>query len=222
MTVDFAYRLVQDICSKNQAGYISPANFNTWINQAQLSYLDYLFGLVQQYQPGRPIAKVELGLSQTIRQILTAFIDAPSTLTVDGTGLSPYPSDFQRVDAMYTTDMKRIKYVQQDSLASYLESRIDPVSSKPIYLIQSDGFKFYPITLGNAKLSYVKTPKTIVWAFNLNPNGIPIYDPIASVDPLWYDLDMEDVLARVLKIAGVNLQSVPISQYANELKQVGQ
>lgn len=222
MTVDFAYQLMQDICSKNQAGYIKPAQFNRWINQAQLSYLDYLFGLVQQYQPGRPIAKVEIGLSQTIRQILTAFIDAPTTLTVDGTGLAPYPADFQRVDAMYTTDTKRIRYVQQDSLSSYLESRIDPVAQKPIYLIQSDGFQYYPLTLGAAKLSYVKTPRTIVWASNPDPNGIPIYDPINSVDPLWYDLDMEDIIARALKIAGVNLQSVPVSQYAEQLKQAGQ
>lgn len=222
MTVDFVYRLMQDICSKNQAGYITPANFNDWINQGQFSYMDYLFGLVQQYQPGRPIAKVELGLSKTIRQILTAFIDTPTTLTVDSTGLSPYPSDFQRVDAMYTSANKRIKYIQQDRLASYLESRIDPIVQKPIYLIQSNGFQYYPITIGSAKLSYVKTPREIVWGFNNNPNGDPIYDPTTSFDPLWYDLDMEDVIARALKIAGVNLQSVPVSQYAEQLKQAGQ
>lgn len=222
MTVDFLYKEMQDICSKNQAGYISPANFNDWINQGQLSYLDYLFGLVEQYQPGRPIPRVQLGLTQTVRQILTAFIDSPSTLTVDGSGLSPYPSDFQRVDAMYTIDLKKIKYVQQDSLASYLQSRISPISSKPIYLIQSDGFQFYPITLGSAKLSYVKTPRTIVWAFNLNPNGIPIYDSTASVDPLWYDLDCYQVLGRALRIAGTNLQSPLVIQYADKIINQGQ
>lgn len=222
MNVDFLYRLMQDICSKNQAGYVNPAQFNDWINQAQLSYMDYLFGLVQQYQPGRPVAKVEIGLSQTIRQIITAFIDSPVTLTIDGTGLAPYPDDFQRVDAMYTTANKRIRYVQQDSLTSYVNSVIDPVSSNPIYEIQSNGFQFYPINLGAAKLSYVKTPRTIVWAYNDNPNGYPIYDPINSVDPLWYDLDCEDILARALKIAGVNLQSAAVTQYATELKQIGQ
>lgn len=228
MNIDFWYRLVQFICNKNQQGYITPANFNDIINSAQFSYLDYLFGLVQQYQPGKPIAKVEIGLSQTIRQILSAFIDKPSIITIDVNGLSPYPTDFQRVDAMYTVDMKRIKYVQQESLASYLCSRIDPVVSKPIYLIESDGFQFYPnttfnnVALSSAKLSYVKTPTTIVWAFNPDANGRPIYDSVNSVDPLWYDLDMEDVVARALKLVGVNLQSAAIGQYATELKQIGQ
>lgn len=222
MTVDFVYQLMQDICSKNQSGYITPDNFNRWINQAQFSYLTYLYGEVQQFQPGRPVAKVEIGLSGIVRQILTPFIGPPVTLTVDGTGLSPYPSDLQRIDAIYTADKKVIKFIQQDRLTAYLESRIDIISLKPVYLIQDNGFQFYPITITSPQLSYVKKPSDIVWGFNNNPNGDPIYDPAQSTDPLWYDVDMMDIIARALKIAGVNLQSGPVSQYAEQLKQVGQ
>lgn len=222
MSVDFVYRLIQYIINKNQQGYLSPEQFNIVINQAQYSYLDFLLGSFEQYTPGRPIAKVELGMNETIRQRLTAFIDPPTTLTIDVTGLATYPSDYQQADAMYTSSMNRVRYVQQDKLYSVLNSVIDPVANNPIYLINSAGFQFYPITLGNSKLSYVKTPPTIVWASTPDANGRPIYDPGTSVDPLWYDLDFFEVIARALKLIGVNLQSAAVAQLATEIKQIGQ
>lgn len=222
MTVDFVYRLCQYIINKNQQGYLSPDEFNLAINQAQYSYLDFLLGSFEQYSPGRPIAKVELGMNETIRQRLTAFIDPAVTLTVDGTGLAPYPADYQQADAMYTSTMQRIRYIQQDRLYHVLEDPIDPVATNPIYLIQSNGFQFYPITIGTAKLSYVGTPDTIVWASTPDPNGRPVYDPVNSVDPKWYDLDMFEVTIRALKIISRNLQLPSVDQLATEIKQIGQ
>lgn len=222
MTVDFAYSLTKYASNKNQQGFVSPADFNVIINTAQFSFLDYLLGEFQQYTPGRPVARVELGNNQIIKQRLSPLINLPATVTVSGSGHSTYPSDFQQVDAMYTSDMKRIRYVQQDSLYSYLESVIDPVATNPVYLIDAFGFQLYPITLGIIKLSYVKTPPTIVWASTPDPNGRPIYDPINSVDPVWFDTDMLEIIARALRLVGVNLQNNVLSQYANEIKNTGQ
>jgi hypothetical protein len=228
VTVDTMYSLIKFICAKNQQGYIAPADFNTVINQAQLSYLNFLFGQVEQYQIGMPISKVSISLTQTTREILTAFIDPPTTLTIDASGLAPYPDDFQRADAMYTTSMNRIKFVQQDFLWSTLQSRINPVATNPIYIMESDGFRFYPntnynsITLGTALLSYVKTPEAIVWGFNLDANGRPIYSPGTSVDPVWYDLDCMQIIARALHMIGINLQVGAVTQYADEIIKLGE
>lgn len=228
MKVDVMYRIMQFIINKSQAGYFGPADFNLIINQAQRSYMNFLFGDVQQYQPGRPIPKVSISLTQTTREILTAFIAPPVTLTIDADGLSPYPSDFQRADAMYTVEMNRIKFVQQDFLWSYLKSRINPVITNPIFLIEGDGFKFYPnttynaVALSQAKLSYVKTPTDIVWGSTPDGNGRPIYNSGSSVDPLWYDLDCMQVIARALRMVGVNLQLNVISEYAEEIIKTGE
>ena len=222
MTVDFVYRLVKFICNKNQQGYIAPDEFNVIINQAQYSYLDFLLGSFEQYTPGRPIARVELGMNEDVRQRLTAFIDPPSTLTIDGTGLAPYPADYQQTDAMYTTTMGRIRYVEQDRLYGFLDDPIDPVATNPIYLINSAGFQFYPITLGSALISFVKTPPTIVWGSTPDGNGRPIYDPGTSTDPQWYDLDFFEVTARALRMIGVNLQSAAVAQYATDIIKAGQ
>lgn len=222
MTVDFAYTLIKKILSKNQQGYASPSDFNSFINQAQLMYLDYLLGEFEQYQYQRPVPKVQFGMNQQTRQSLTPLIGSFLTLVVDGSGLLLYPPDFQQVDAMMTVGDKAIRYCQQHQKDAFLNSRIDPVATNPIYLIQDDGFQFYPITIGSAKLSYVKTPPEIKWSFIADGNGRPVYDPGSSFDPVWYDVDCFKILSRALLMFGVSLQATQVQQFANNIKNLGE
>jgi hypothetical protein len=222
VTADEVYRTIQIVCSKNQSGYVTPDQFNLIIKLGGLGFLDYLLGQVEQYQPGRPQPRVALGMSKTIRLSLAAVIDPISPIVIDGTGLAPYPANLQMVDAMFTTDMKRIRFVQQNKLGSYLNSSVTPVATNPIFLIDSAGFQFYPITLGGAKISYVHTPVDIIWGFSNNPNGDPIYNPATSVDPEWYDADIMQVIVRALALIGVNLQAPQVQQYAQMIKMQGQ
>lgn len=223
------YQLIQYIANKNQSGYISPDDFNLIINQGQLLYLDFLLGPPEQYQPGRAIPKVSISMTSEVREILAAFLDPFSALAVDNTGLALYPAGFQRVDAIITDSVppQRVKFVHQDFLYSTLKSTIDPVVTNPIYTIDSAGFRVFPnlaynnVAAPSIKISFVKTPARIVWAFT-SVGGIPVYDPGPSVDPEWYDLDCFEVIARALRMVGVNLQSAAISQYAEEIKNGGQ
>ncbi len=223
MTSDFMYSIMLYAVAKNKSqGYLSPDDFNNVIHLGQLGYLDYLLGQFQQYQTGRPIARVQFGMNEQTRQTITALIQRPVPLSVDVTGLSLYPSDFQQVDAMYTVAMDRIRYVAQHKLPATLKSVIDPVATNPIYLIVDEGFQFYPITLGSALLSYVKTPPNIVWGFIPDANGLPVYDAATSKDPIWYDTDCFQVMVRALALVGVNLQIPQLEQYSNLIKTQGQ
>jgi len=177
MDVNQVYKLIQFIANKNQQGYLNPSQFNLIINQAQNSYTSFLLGSLQQYMPGRPVARVELGNNSIVRQRLAPIIKA-TTLTIDGAGFSPYPTDYVQVDAIRTNTLQRVRFVQQDSLYSYYNSVIDPVADNPIYLLEDNGLRFYPITLGSAKLSYVSDPVDMVWAYTLDVNGRPVYDAL--------------------------------------------
>ncbi len=222
MNVNDVYELMKFVVNKNQNGYLSPEQFNLSINQAQTSFMDYLLGEFQQYQYGRPVARVEFGQNQTVRQRLTPVIYGYN-LNIDSTGFTPYPSDFEQVDAIWSFyGYKRVRFVQQDYLYSYYNSKIDPIATNPIYLIEDVGFRFYPSNYGAAKLSYVRTPSQIVWAYTLDGNGRPVYNAAASVDPVWYDVDMLDIITRALAIVGTNLQSAQVLQYANMIKTQGQ
>jgi hypothetical protein len=222
MNVNDMYRICQFAINKAQNGYLTPSEFNLIINQAQVSYQDYLLGEFQQYQYGRAQARINYSQNENIRQRLSPLI-TEATLTINGTsGEAPYPADYVQADTIITTAFKRVRFVQQDSLYSYYNSEIDPVATNPIYLIEPTGFQFYPKTLGSAILTYVKEAPSIVWAYT-TVSGRPVYNPPpASTNPIWADVDLLEIIARALKLVGVNLQAGQVEQYANQVTQQGQ
>lgn len=224
MNANEQYLLVQYIISKNQDGYLTPDEFNLTANSAQDGFLSFLLGSLNTYQYQRPIARVELGNSEQLLQKLSPFLPPPSTISVDSTGFSPYPTDFIQVEAMWTsaTTMQRIKFVQQDSFYSYINSVIDPIATSPIYGIEDKGFRFYPNNIGSALISFLRNPKRIKWAFTPDGQGRPQYDSANSQAPEWNDIDMMEVISRQLAMNGVNLQAGQVMQYAQQIKMQGQ
>lgn len=223
MTIDEIYSLVKYACNKNQQGYVTPADFNRSMNTAQKSYLAYLLGEYQKYQIKRPIAVVEFGQNQRVRQSISPLIYSATLTPFVYNGVSPFPSDYEYNDAMWGLyGHYNIRFIQQDRLDSYLHSEIDPVVSNPVYLINHEGFQFFPNDIGAAKMSYVRTPPTMKWAYVVDGNNRPIYDPLNSIDPVWADSDILDIIVRALNIIGVNLQLGAVVQYSKEIKNGGQ
>ncbi len=231
MNVNDMYRICQFAVNKAQNGYLTPSEFNLIINQAQVSYQDYLLGEFQQYQYGRPQARINYSQNENIRQRLSPLI-TEATLTINGTtGQAPYPADYVQADTLITTAFKRVRYAQQDTLYSYYNSEIDPIATNPIYLLEPTGFQFYPVTLGSAILTYVKEAPEIVWAYT-TVSGRPVYAPTqtgsgvtpttGTVQPIWSNVDLLDIIARALKLIGLNLQDGQVQQYANQVTQQGQ
>ena len=222
MNVNDMYRICQFAINKAQNGYLTPSEFNLTINQAQVSYQDYLLGEFQQYQPGRPQARINYSQNENIRQRLTPLLATAAVAVNAGTGAVAYPNDYVQADSLLTSTLQRVRYTQQDSLYSYYNSTIDPIATNPIYMITSTGFQFYPITIGTVTLSYVKKAPDIVWAYT-TVSGRPVYNPPpASVNPVWADVDLLEIIARALKLIGLNLQDGQLQQYANQVTQQGQ
>jgi hypothetical protein len=220
MNVNDMYRICQFAVNKAQNGYLTPSEFNLTINQAQVSYQDYLLGEFQQYQYGRPQARINYSQNENIRQRLSPLITS-ATLTINGSGESAYPADYVQADTIITTAFKRVRFVQQDSLYSYYNSEIDPIATNPIYLLEPTGFQFYPVTLGSAILTYVKDAPEIVWAYT-TVSGRPVYSSGTSVQPVWDNVDLLEIISRALKLIGLNLQDGQVQQYANQVTQTGQ
>ena len=224
MNSNEVYELMKYICGKNQnQGYLSPNDFNTSINTAQREYLDYLIGEYQKYQVGRPIAVVETSNKEKVRNSLAPLIYnrilSPNTTT----GIAPFPDDYEISDAMWTIyGYYNIRFIGQPRLASFYNSVIDPIVTNPVYLLQHEGFQFFPPDVGQARLSYVRNPPSITWGYNLDSNGIPVWNPATSQNPVWSSTDMMNIISRALRIIGVNLDSNSVSQFATEIKTIGQ
>lgn len=232
MDVNEIYELMKYIINKNMQGNLPPAKFRLVINQGQRSYISYLLGSFQQYTPGRPVSRVELGSNSVVRQRLAPVIYG-YILNIDPYGNSPYPGDYIQTDAMWGIygpsiyggsiyGTKRIRFVQQTQLDSYYNSVIDPPPSNPIYLIQDVNFQFYPTNLYQAKLHYVRDAPEIIWGYTLDVNNRPIYDPTTSQQPVWDTAAIFDVIIRALQMVGINLQANQVIAYSNEIKTQGQ
>jgi len=222
MNVNDMYRICQYAINKAQNGYLTSSEFNLLVNQAQTSYEDYLLGEFQQYQYGRAQARIDYNQNSNIRQRLSPLIYG-YTLSVDSNGFAAYPGDYVQTDAMWNPNgISRYRYVKQDSLFSYYNSKIDPIASNPIYLIEQNGFRFFPASVGTARLTYVKNAPTITWGYTLDGNGREVYNAATSQQPVWSDVDLLEIIARVLKLVGVNLKDGMVAQYANQVTQMGQ
>jgi len=222
MTVDFMYRVMQQVINKSQNGYLPPDEFNLVIQQAQLSYANWLIGQTQQYQNGRAVSRVSFGQNENVRQSLTPIIYG-YVLSINPQGFAPYPADYQKMDAMvdiYGTTP--IRWTGQDRTAAFRTSVIDPIATNPAYELVYNGFQFYPSTLSQANLSYVKSPPRIYWAYTLDGNSEPVYDPTQSDDPVWFDVDCFEIIVRALKMVGVSLQAADVYQFAEQVKNTGQ
>lgn len=228
MDSNTAYKIVLFAAAKNkQNGYISPEDFNTVLMPvAQRGYLDYLLGEYQKYQIKRPIAVVEFGQNERIRDSISPLIYNTILPISSTTGISALPSDYEYIDAMWGVyGNYNIRFAQQDRLDSYIHSSIDTVASNPVYIIRHEGFQFFPDRPYNenqAKMSYVRTPPAIVWGYSLDSNNRPVYNPALSQQPVWSDTDMIQILVRALALVGVNLQMNVLIGYANEIKANGQ
>ncbi len=223
MTSDQVFSIVKYAANKTQNGTITPQQFNEVLMPGgQRNYLDYLLGEYQKYQAKRPIAAVGFSNNERVRTSISPLIYG-AVLPVFPYGLAVPPSDFEYPDAMWGLyGHYNIKFIQQDRLDSYIHSEIDPIENNPVYLIDHEGFKFFPENIGMVRLSYVRIPPPIIWGYDEDANGRPVYNPMKSQDPIWGESDIMQVIARGLLLVGVNLQLGVLMQYANEVKNNGQ
>ncbi len=225
MTTDQVYSIILFAAAKNaDNGYVSPDDFNNVLMPtAQNGYLDYLLGEYQKYQPKRPFAPVEFSGNERIRDSISPLIYSAILPVNSTTGIAAFPSDYEYIDAMWSLyNIYRIRFTQQDRLFSTYRSVIDPVAQNPIYTIQQEGFHFYPTTIGNARMSYVRKPPPVFWGYDLDGNGIAVYNPAKSQQPVWSESDIMEIIVRALALVGVNLQMNVVLGYAQTVKEGGQ
>jgi len=225
MTIDQVYKFIDFTIKKSNAGgYLTPDEFNLIINRAQIQYFNKLYGNQNDYRYDRPVPKIAYAITEKISNSLSVFLSDSTTLTIDANGQVNIPSDlFQTVSITKTISGidYEIKRVEQDRIANNLTSEYDaPDTQYPIYTQLRTKFQFYPKNLGSANLYYLKKPTDMVWAYTIVSNR-PQYDAANSVQPLWKDMDMNEIIYIALSYVGINLKDGEVSQFAQLKTQTG-
>lgn len=217
------FKIVLYVFKKNQQGTITSTEFNRLFKIAQLQWATFLASDLAEYQYGRSQPKVEFGMNRTVRTRLTPIIYGYTLSINPTTGLAPYPADYIQVDSMMSIyGVTPIRFVPQHKLASAYNSGIDPIATNPIYLLKDNGIQFYPENSYQAKMSYVRQPPDAVWGFTLDANGREVYSAANSIQPIWDEMSIMEILLRIFKLVGLNLQVPQVVAYAEQIKQTGE
>jgi hypothetical protein len=229
MTVDQCYSILRFIVRKNQLGSLSPADFQYAFNTAQRNYYDFLVGRIEQYRYGSPVPRVAINMTDNVTSRLMPF-ESSAVLTI-GSGLTlasgllvaAKPASFNKLLAMYTANSYRVYRIEENRFAERIQDSIDPIDeANAFYVEQNTNWRIYPSTLTSLSLKYLTVPADIVWAYTTDGSGRPVYNPTGSVDPLWNNNDIDEIIGRSAKIIGVSFKEPTLSQFGQGVINTGE
>jgi hypothetical protein len=225
MNINQAHQFIDFLVRQSNSGvYLSPTEQDLILNRAQTQYFNKLYGNQNDYRYDRPVPKISYAITEKISRSLAPFLSDPTALVIDGNGQVNTPTDlYQTVSVTHTVSSVdyEVTRVEQDRVSNNLTSSIEAPDAKyPIYTQLRTKLQFYPKDLATATIIYLKKPIDMVWGYTL-VNGVPVYNSATSVQPVWEDMDMNEVIYLALSYAGLNIKDADVSQFANVKTQTG-
>lgn len=218
MNINEVYKIVSYLVDKYQGTYLSPDDFNMVINMAQRQYLNYMTEDGSGHRGMQQGRKMGTLITTPVVESLSKFL-VETTLTVTSQVATQPANLYTTVSVRTSDDTKVVRRITADKLANYLSDPIDPpLTTEPVYVEIGDTYKVYPNTVGSIKVSYVRTPVDMKWAYT----GNLIYDAGNSVQPEWNEKDIEDIIYRAIGIIGINLKDNDLRMAAQIVKQQGE
>lgn len=138
--------------------------------------------------------------------------------TSNAAGFVTFPSDYEHIlGAAFTVSgstMNEITFVNDNEWVFAINSKLRPISlTKPIALDTSVGFSLYPQSVQTGFFNYLKRPIAPVLAFTQVGRAIT-YDAAGSTQLLWADSYINNIIAKSLRYAGVNMDEQGVSVFA--------
>jgi|TARA_R100000030_G_scaffold2688_1_gene2111 hypothetical protein len=230
VNVNTVYQRVLAITNKEQRGYITPQEFNTIANQAQLDIFEQYFYDLNQF--GR-IPGNQTDYSDML-DILEEKISIFEKINVSVSGGTTLPADLYRLGSILTNcptcreaeqvTQKEWLYIQKSPIAQ-------PSDEFPVYIRDNAGIKVYgnvntstnlPTQITNGVyVNYVKIPATVSWVANSTTG---LYLSNNSVDFELHESEETELVNKILALAGILLKDGNLYQTgsAEEMKNVQQ
>jgi hypothetical protein len=188
------------LTSKGRSGYHSSSQIDTAIYMAsKWLYNEYY----QQYERDNYLS-----------DSLSVFLADRAALTLDVNGKATYPTDYNHETGDITSNSKPVKRVTHSQLSKRINSTIvPPTADYPICAFYKTHIQFYPITITNVKMSYLKDPVKPVYATTIS-NGREVYDDANSVDIEWDITDIVKITSKALEVLAQNLENPSLAQYS--------
>lgn len=206
VNVNTVYQRVLAITNKEQRGYLTPQEFNTFANQAQLDIFEQYFYDLNQFNriPGNQTDYADM------LEILEEKISIFEKTGITVSGGTTLPADLYRLGSILNNcpDCKEIEQITQKEWLYIRRSPIaKPTNDFPVYIRDNAGIKVYgtdntQIT-GSIFANYVKIPTTVSWAAN---TGTGLYNSANSVNFELHESEETELVVKILALAGMALK----------------
>lgn len=214
MIINRVFELVQFVANVEQRGNISPAQFNTLAEMAQLEYISKRVGNIKILnERGVPIFGYES--TWRIHEDLRPMV-YQEVIPIAPGGNFNYPYGYIWPDAIHKNDFTPIRRITADQYPSIKKSVIKPPTSDYPVVIMRNPYGFIdPYQIGSFTMSYLKTPPIPVWGYGLvGDSDRPVFDANKSVDFSVPTMAMNEIALIILQHVGINLSETQLTSYA--------
>ena len=215
VNVNTVYQRVLAITNKEQRGYLTPQEFNTIANQAQLDIFEQYFYDLNQFGriPGNQTDYADM------LNILEEKISIFEKTGVSVSGGTTLPADLYRLGSILNNcpSCREIEQITQKEWLYIRRSPLaKPTNEHPIYIRDNAGIKVYgtdntQITSG-IFVNYIKVPTNVAWAAN---SGTGLYDVANSVNFELHESEETELVIKILALAGIVIKDNSIYAVAS-------
>ena len=230
------YNALNDLANKDERGFVTPTEFNSFAPIAQMNIFNKLFDELtaaenmrrRNIDPARDKSRIK-----QIKEDLGVFA---KTETITKTnGVFARPDDFARLINVKTggdillgvnnSVMADVIYDEEKLDRVLLSTLSAPTVSRPVVLM-SDDFEVFPTSVSKIKVRYYKQPEGLdptsnartvslpKFGFTLS-NGKEAYNASTSVDFELPEHYTSELVFELGKLVGVNLRDADVYNYSN-------
>ena len=213
---------VLTILSKDNRGYLTPAEFNLLADQAQKEIFENYF-----YQYSTALAKQNTRLHGSgysdiparMSEVIDLFMVPGEALVYDAlTGLFATPTDFYKLENIVHDDVTEVDYVTKQEARMLNSAKMTrPNVTFPIYTLDEDGIRVYPdVIIADISADYIRYPKAPKWTWISLSGGEPVFNQ-SALDYQDFELPLSDennLIIKILQYAGLTIRETEIVQAA--------
>lgn len=234
---------VMFILNKDNRGYITPMEFNTYARQAQLDIFQkymYEYSNAIIKQNARYHGEGYSNISKRLSEIIDRFSEYQTMLYNSINGILNVPSDCYYIEKIIYNNNVEVDRVDHSKILNLINSNLTaPTAGYPAYIITSDpavgstpgSLTVYPNSLmnpvvppvppsttapSNVQIRYVRYPKDPEWTYNTISGGEPIFDP---TNAQFQDFEvpyeeLPNLVSKILQYAGLSIRESEVVQDA--------
>lgn len=227
VNINKVYQRVLFLANKEQRGYITPDEFNSFADQAQLEIFEDYLSKKLGVQASGSMSTDEYGDAMSIiDERLTYFdnsveVTTKTALTTGATSENgfAYPSDLFRLGVV-RIGIRVADEVGNRDLAYLLSSPLTyPTANQPVYTRYEGGVLVFPETITAVEFDYLRRPSVPFWAHMAAPTGEPIYNAAGSTDFELHPGEEDDLVYRILALSGVAIKAPDVTGFGKQNEQ---